>query len=78
MDPLDADLLDFWLVLAPFSFGYLNEALWVQSSGGHGTTHSSGCWSRAFSDTIKLQECDFRIRARFPYRAELEAWRTEH
>ncbi len=29
-------LLGFWLVLAPFSFGYLNETLWVQPSGGRG------------------------------------------
>ena len=29
-------LLGFWLAVAPFSFGYLNEALWVQPSGGRG------------------------------------------
>ena len=29
-------LLGLWLVLAPFSFGYLNEDLWARPSGGRG------------------------------------------
>jgi len=29
-------LLGAWLVIAPFSFGYLNEDLWVAPSGGRG------------------------------------------
>ena len=29
-------LLGVWLLVAPFTFGYLNEALWVQPSGGRG------------------------------------------
>ncbi|QEG40890.1 vitamin K epoxide reductase family protein [Roseimaritima ulvae] len=29
-------LLGFWLLLAPFNFGYLNESLWVDPSGGRG------------------------------------------
>ncbi|MEZ6089922.1 MAG: vitamin K epoxide reductase family protein [Pirellulaceae bacterium] len=29
-------LLGIWLMLAPFNFGYLNEALWVEPSGGRG------------------------------------------
>ncbi|KAA5541764.1 vitamin K epoxide reductase family protein [Roseiconus nitratireducens] len=29
-------LLGIWLLTAPFNFGYLNEALWVDPSGGRG------------------------------------------
>lgn len=29
-------LLGLWLILAPFTLGYLNEALWTQPSGGRG------------------------------------------
>ncbi len=29
-------MLGIWLILAPFNFGYLNEALWVDPSGGRG------------------------------------------
>ncbi len=29
-------LLGVWMLLAPFTFGYLNEALWVDPSGGRG------------------------------------------
>lgn len=34
-------LLGFWMVFAPFNFGYLNEALWVNPSGGRGVWGSS-------------------------------------
>ena len=29
-------LLGVWLLVAPFTFGYLNAELWVQPSGGRG------------------------------------------
>lgn len=29
-------LLGIWLILSPFHFGYLNERLWVDPSGGRG------------------------------------------
>lgn len=40
-------LLGAWLVLAPFSFGYLNEDLWAVPSGGR------GAW---FADTVQHLE----------------------
>lgn len=33
-------LLGFWLLLAPFTFGYLNEDLWTRPSGGRGVWFS--------------------------------------
>ncbi|WP_206028565.1 vitamin K epoxide reductase family protein [Thalassoroseus pseudoceratinae] len=33
-------LLGIWMVLAPFTFGYLNDALWVNPSGGRGVWFS--------------------------------------
>ena len=33
-------LLGAWLILAPFTFGYLNEALWSRPSGGRGVWFS--------------------------------------
>jgi hypothetical protein len=37
-------LVGVWLVLAPFTFGYLNEATWVEPSGGR------GAW---FADSVR-------------------------
>ncbi len=34
-------LLGVWLMVAPFNFGYLNEALWVDPSGGRGPWFAS-------------------------------------
>ena len=33
-------LLGFWVLLAPFTLGYLNEALWARPSGGRGAWFS--------------------------------------
>ena len=42
-------ILGVWMLLAPFSFGYLNESLWVDPSGGRGP------WFAAES-SVALQE----------------------
>ncbi len=47
-----------WTLLAPFNFGYLNDALWVDPSGGRGVwwsdaTHTSlRAWLMTWSDVI--------------------------
>src|SRR5690606_12278131 len=41
-------LLGFWLLVAPFAFGYLNEALWCQPSGGRGAW-----WSNQTHDALR-------------------------
>jgi uncharacterized membrane protein len=35
-------MLGLWTALAPFTFGYLNEAIWVDPSGGRGAWWSEG------------------------------------
>lgn len=51
-------MLGIWTALAPFNFGYLNEALWVDPSGGRGAwfsdqTHTSlRAWLMTWSDVI--------------------------
>ena len=47
-----------WTILAPFSFGYLNESLWVDPSGGRGVwfsdeTHTAlRAWLMTWSDVV--------------------------
>lgn len=49
-------MLGVWTALAPFNFGYLNEALWVDPSGGRGVwgtgeTHTAlRAWLMTWSD----------------------------
>lgn len=52
-------LLGVWLIVAPFNFGYLNESLWVNPSGGRGpwfyenstlATQSLRAWLMTWSD----------------------------
>lgn len=51
-------ILGFWTLLAPFSFGYLSESLWVQPSGGRGVWFSSQthdllrAWLMTISDLV--------------------------
>lgn len=51
-------LLGFWLLLAPATFGYLNEKLWVNPSGGRGAWFSEQplpelrAWLMTVSDII--------------------------
>lgn len=51
-------LLGLWMLCAPFSLGYFNEALWVQPSGGRGVwfseqTHDSlRAWLMTASDIL--------------------------
>lgn len=54
-------LLGIWLIAAPFSFGYLNESLWMDPSGGRGPwfaenpsdeMRSLRAWLMTFSDVI--------------------------
>lgn len=51
-------LLGLWLILAPFSFGYLNEALWVNPSGSRGVWFGTEqytelrAWCMSFSDIL--------------------------
>ena len=51
-------LLGVWTAIAPFSFGYLNEALWVDPSGGRGVWFSDGthtalrAWLMTWSDVL--------------------------
>ena len=51
-------MLGIWTALAPFSFGYLNESLWVDPSGGRGVWGSSSthtalrAWLMTWSDVI--------------------------
>ena len=51
-------LLGVWQLVAPFTFGYLNEALWVDPSGGRGVwfgdaTHTElRAWLMTWSDVI--------------------------
>lgn len=51
-------MLGVWTLLAPFTLGYLNEALWVDPSGGRGVwfgeeTHTAlRAWLMTWSDVI--------------------------
>lgn len=51
-------LLGAWTMLAPFNFGYLNESLWVEPSGGRGVWLSENtytalrAWLMTWSDLI--------------------------
>ena len=51
-------LLGAWTMLAPFNFGYLNESLWVDPSGGRGVWFSEStytalrAWLMTWSDLI--------------------------
>ena len=51
-------LLGIWVMLAPVTFGYLNEALWVDPSGGRGVWFSQQlytelrAWLMTWSDVI--------------------------
>ncbi|MDV6030722.1 MAG: vitamin K epoxide reductase family protein [Phycisphaera sp. RhM] len=54
-------LLGVWLMTAPFNFGYLNESLWVDPSGGRGPWFAEEstpelrefrAWLMTFSDVI--------------------------
>lgn len=51
-------LLGFWLLFSPVTFGYLNEAMWVDPSGGRGVwfsdqTHTAlRAWLMTISDLV--------------------------
>jgi Vitamin K epoxide reductase family len=51
-------MLAFWQMCAPFTFGYLNESLWVDPSGGRGVwfsdeTHTElRAWLMTWSDVL--------------------------
>src|SRR5690606_37780615 len=51
-------IVGFWLISSPFTFGYLNEKLWVDPSGGRGAwwseqTHTElRAWLMIASDIL--------------------------
>lgn len=51
-------MLGFWMLLAPFNFGYLNEANWADPSGGRGVWFSDAthtelrAWLMFWSDLV--------------------------
>ncbi|MFW7380249.1 MAG: vitamin K epoxide reductase family protein [Oligoflexus sp.] len=63
-------ILGVWTILAPFTFGYLNEELWVNPSGGRGVWFSNDTYTElrallmAWSDVISgLILCIFGWRS---------------
>jgi uncharacterized membrane protein len=49
-------LLGAWTMVAPFSFGYLNEELWVNPSGGRGVWFSSETYTQLRAQLMSISD----------------------